>query len=175
MKTLIVIIVVVVAAVVLLAAVVALVGSRLPKEHSASRSIFLHQSPKQVYDVVRDFSNAPSWRSDVKSIEVQNQSDGKVHFRENGAHGTVNYEVAEDVPGQRMVTRIIDTDLGYSGKWTYLFTSENGGTRVRITEDGEVSNVFFRFMLRYVFGYTATSDSYLKSLAKRFGEDVKPS
>ncbi|HEY8226602.1 MAG TPA: SRPBCC family protein [Pyrinomonadaceae bacterium] len=174
MKTLIVIIVVVVAAVVLLAAVVALVGSRLPKEHSASRSIFLHQSPKQVYDVVRDFSAATSWRSDVKNIEVQNQPDGKIHFRENGPNGSVNYELAEDVPGKRMVTRILDTDLGYSGKWTYVFTPENGGTRVRITEDGEVSNVIFRFMSRYVFGQTATLDGYLTSLAKRFGEDVKP-
>ena len=51
---------------------------------------------------------------------------------------------------------------------------EGGGTRVRITEDGEVSNVIFRFMSRYVFGQTATLDAYLTSLAKRFGEDAKP-
>jgi len=175
MKTIIVIIVVVIAAVVLLAAVVALVGSRLPKEHTASRSILLHQTPKQVYDVVRDFSNAPSWRSAVKSVEVMTQPNGKIHFRENGSNGTVNYEVAEDIPEQRLVTRILDTDLGYSGKWTYVFAAENGGTRVRITEDGEVSNVVFRFMSRYVFGQTATIDSYLSALARRFGEDAKPS
>jgi uncharacterized membrane protein len=175
MKTLIVIIVVVVAAVLLLAAVVALVGSRLPKEHTASRSILLHQTPKHVYDVVRDFSNAPSWRSDVKSVEVMTQPNGKIHFRENGSNGTVNYEVAEDIPEQRLVTRILDTDLGYSGKWTYVFAAENGGTRVRITEDGEVSNVVFRFVSRYVFGQTTTIDSYLSSLARRFGEDAKPS
>jgi hypothetical protein len=71
-----------------------------------------------------------------------------------------------------MVTRILDTDLGYSGKWTYVFTAENGGTRVSITEDGEVSNVLFRFMSRYVFGQTATMEAYLSSLAKRFGENT---
>jgi hypothetical protein len=73
-----------------------------------------------------------------------------------------------------MVTRIRDTDLGYSGQWTYLFAAENGGTRVTIREDGEVSNVIFRFMSRYVFGHTATIDSYLTSLAKRFGEEAAP-
>ena len=88
--------------------------------------------------------------------------------------GKINFELADDVPPQRMVTRILDTDLGYSGKWTYLFTAENGGTRVTITEDGEVSNVLFRFMARYVFGYTATLDGYLDSLAKRFGESATP-
>jgi hypothetical protein len=73
-----------------------------------------------------------------------------------------------------MVTRILDTDLGYSGKWIYVFASENGGTRVTITEDGEVSNVIFRFMSRYIFGHTATLDGYLSSLAKRFGETATP-
>lgn len=174
MKTLILIAVVIVGVILLLGAVAALVGSRLPKDHTASRSIVLHQSPQQVYDVVRDFKSAPSWRSDVKNVEVQNQPDGKIHFREEGSQDKINYEVAEDVPGQRLVTRILDTDLGYGGKWTYEFTPEGGGTRVKITEDGEVSNVLFRFMSRYIFGHTATIDSYLKSLAKRFGENVTP-
>ena len=174
MKTVIGIVAVIVGVIVLLAAVVALVGSRLPKEHSASRSILLHRSPKEVYDVVRDFGSAPSWRPDVKSIEVQPQPDGKIHFREVGSD-TVDYEVAEDVPERRLVTRILNTDLGYSGQWTYEFIPEGGGTRLKITEDGVVSNVIFRFMSRYVFGHTATLDTYLTSLAKRFGENVTPS
>jgi hypothetical protein len=170
-KTLIVIAIAIVVVIVVLAAVMALVGSRLPKNHTASRSILLHRTPKEVYDVVRDFGSAPTWRSGVKSIEVQPQPDGKIHFRETGSD-TVDYEVAEDVPAQRLVTRILNTDLGYSGQWTYEFIPEAGGTRVKITEDGVVSNVIFRFMSRYVFGHTATMDSYLSSLAKRFGEKV---
>ena len=173
MKTLIVIAIAIVVVIVVLAAVMALVGSRLPKNHTASRSILLHRSPKEVYDVVRDFNSSPSWRSDVKSVEVKTQP-GKTTFREVGSD-TVDYEVAEDVPGQKLVTRILNTDLGYSGKWTYEFLPEGDGTRVKITEDGEVSNVLFRFMSRYVLGHTSTMDSYLNSLAKRFGENVTPS
>jgi uncharacterized membrane protein len=174
MKLILFIVIGVVAGLVLLAGIIALIGSRLPKNHSASRSVFLHQSPQQVYAVVRDFTSAPTWRSDVKRIDVQERPGEKVQFREEGKNGTVNFELTEDVPEQRMVTRIMDTDLGYSGKWTYVFTPENGGTRVTITEDGEVSNVLFRFMSRYVLGHTATLDGYLTSLAKHFGENTTP-
>ena len=172
MKLLIFIAVGVIGALVLLAGIVALLGSRLPKSHVASRSLFLHQSPQNVYAVVRDFESAPKWRSDVKQIEVEPQARGPVYFREVGKNGTINYELVEDVPAQRMVTRIRDTNLGYAGQWTYSFAPENGGTRVMIREDGEVSNVLFRFMSRYVFGQTATIDSYLNSLAKHFGEEI---
>jgi hypothetical protein len=174
MKLLIFIVVGVIAGIALLAGVVALIGSRLPKAHVASRSILLHQSPQNVYAVVRDFGSAPTWRSDVKRIEVEPRGNGPLHFREEGKNGIVNYELAEDVPAERMVTRILDTDLGYSGKWTYVFAAENGGTRVTITEDGEVSNVLFRFMSRYIFGHTAGLDAYLTSLGKRFGERATP-
>jgi uncharacterized protein YndB with AHSA1/START domain len=172
-KILVFIIVGVIAAVILLVGVAALIGSRLSNLHTATRSIFLRQSPQTIYDLIRDFSSAPEWRADIKRVDVQTQLNGRVHFREEGKNGTVNYELAEDVPGKRMVTQILDTDLGYSGKWTYVFVPENGGTRVTITEDGEVSNVLFRFMSRYVFGHTATLDAYLSSLARRFGEDIK--
>jgi hypothetical protein len=174
MKLLILIVVGIVVGLGLIVGIVALIGSRLPKTHVASRSILLRQSPQNVYAVVRDFGSAPTWRSDVKHIDVQPQANGRVHFREEGKNGVINYELAEDLPAQRMVTRILDTDLGFGGKWTYTFMPENGGTRVTITEDGDVSNVLFRFMSRYVFGHTATLDSYLSSLAKRFGETATP-
>lgn len=174
MKLPILIVVGIIVAVVLLAGIAAVIGSRLPKTHVASRSILLQRSPLDVYAVVRDFGSASKWRADVTQIDVEAQPGGPVRFREVGKHGTVNYELVEDVPAVRMVTRIRDTDLGYAGQWTYTFAAENGGTRVTIREDGEVSNVLFRFMSRYVFGQTATIDSYLTSLAKRFGEDVTP-
>jgi len=170
MRLLIFILVGIVGGVLVIFGVMALIGSMLPKAHVASRSILLHRTPQDVYTVVRDFGSAPSWRADVKRIEVETP----VYFREEGKHGTVNYELVEDVPAQRMVTRIRDTDLGYSGQWTYSFTPENGGTRVTIREDGEVSNVLFRFMSRYIFGQTSTIDSYLTSLARRFGEEAAP-
>ena len=162
MKLLIFIVVAIVAGLLVLAGIVALIGSRLPKAHDASRSIFMRQSPPDVYAVVRDFDSAPKWRSDVKQIEVERQQGGPVYFREVGKNGTVNYELMEDVPAQRMVIRIRDTDLGYSGQWTYLFAPENGGTRITIREDGEVSNVIFRFMSRYLLDRQRRSTRILR-------------
>src|SRR5215471_4991192 len=124
MKLLILIVAGVVIVIVLLVGVVAFIGSRLPLAHTVSRSIFLHRSPHDVYQVVRNFSAAPEWRADVTKIELENQPDGKLHFREEGKQGAVNYELAEDIADQKLVTRILDTNLGYSGKWTYTFKAD---------------------------------------------------
>lgn len=174
MRLLMYIIVAVVVGLVLLVGIMALIGSRLPKNHVASRSIFLRKSPQDVYAVIRDFASMPRWRTDVKQVDVEVSSGGPVYFREAGKHGTVNYELIEDAPFQRMVTSIRDTDLGYGGQWTYTLAAENDGTRVTIREDGEVSNVLFRFMSRYIFGQTSTIDAYLTSLANHFGEQAVP-
>ena len=174
MKLVIYIVVGIVGGLVVLVGVMALIGSMLPKTHEASRSISLRKSPPEVYAVIRDFASHPKWRADVKQIDVEASQGGPVYFREVGKNGTVNYELTDDIPAQRMVTRIRDTDLGYAGQWTYTLSPENGGTRVTIREDGEVSNVLFRFMSRYIFGQTSTIDSYLTSLAKHFGEDAAP-
>ena len=174
MKLLIYIVVAVIGGLVVLVGIMALIGSMLPKTHEVSRSISLRKSPQDVYAVIRDFASHPKWRADVKQVDVEAPQDGRVCFREVARHGTVNYELAEDVPAQRMVTRIRDTDLGYAGQWTYTLSPENGGTRVTVREDGEVSNVLFRFMSRYIFGQASTIDSYLTSLAKHFGEEAAP-
>jgi nitrate reductase gamma subunit len=58
MKLLIFIVVGIVAGLLVLAGIIALIGSRLPKAHVATRSILLHRSPADVYAVVRDFGSA---------------------------------------------------------------------------------------------------------------------
>lgn len=174
MKTLIIIAVSLVGGLALLLGLVAVIGSRLPIAHVATRSIRLHRPSAEVYELVRDVGASSSWRSDVTSVELLGEQDGKLNYREHGKQGVVRYELSEDKPSQRMMTRIVDQDLGYSGSWTTVVTTEDGGTRVTITENGEVTNVLFRFMSRYVFGHTSTIDGYLTSLAKHFGESSQP-
>ncbi len=158
-----------------LAASVALVGGALlPRRHKASRSIVLRAAAPEVYAVINDFAAMPNWRADVKRVEILNSEDGKVRFREYGAHGAVTYEVVANVPDERLVTRIVDRDLGYSGSWEYRLSHVEGGTRLTITEEGDVSNVLFRFMSRFVFGHSSTIDRYLAALAARLGENARP-
>jgi uncharacterized membrane protein len=136
--------------------------------------VLIHRSSPEIYKLIREVDKAPTWRDDVKSVDLLGENNGHFRYREHGNQGDVTYEFVEDVPGQRTVTRIVDQDLGYSGSWTTELKSESDGTRVTVTENGEVSNVLFRFLSRYIFGHTSTIDSYLTSLGKHFGETVQP-
>lgn len=161
-------------ALVALIALVLVIGALLPSKHVASREIVVRKAPSEVYSLIRHFASAPSWRTDLKGIEMLEPVDGCIRFRENSSNGIINYEVVEEVPNEKLVTRIVDRDLGYFGSWTYEFLPAESGTRVRITENGEVPNVLFRFMSRFVFGHTATMDTYLKALGRKFDEEVTP-
>ena len=166
MKTTLIILGVLVAIVVIAAVIVIVIGSRLPSGHVASRSIRLARPPAEVYALLRDAASFPKWRKDVQRVEML----GAAQFREHGSHGPVTYEVVEDAPNRKLVTRIVDKDLGYSGSWTYDLAADGGGTLLRITENGEVSNPMFRFLSRYVFGHTATMEGVLGAAAAHFGE-----
>jgi len=160
------------AIVVALVLVVLIIGAALPRNHVVSRHVFLHRSPGEVYETVRNFSAAPSWRPDLERVEIIPTGDDHVRFREQGKQGTVTYDLIEDRPNEKIVTRIADQGLGYSGSWTYTFQSEADGTRLEITEAGEVSNILFRFMSRFVFGHTATMKKHLAALGRKFGQEV---
>ena len=153
------------AVIVALIAIVMIVGALLPRHHTASRSLALKQSRRAVYDVVRDVASAPQWREGVRKVEIL----GPARFSEQSKFGVVTYDIVEDDPARKFVTRIADQNLGYSGSWTYLFEDAPVGSRITITEDGEVSNIFFRFMSQFVFGYTGTMETYLKALERRLG------
>ena len=148
------IILIVVIALVALVAVTAILGSLLPKHHIASRSAVLRSDPRTVYDAVRS-------RAGMKNVEILSPT----RFRQDG----VTYDIENEEPGRTFATRIVDTNLGYSGSWTYLFEPVAEGTRLTITENGEVSNVIFRFMSVYVFGQTATMEKTLASLQSAVG------
>jgi hypothetical protein len=163
-----------VTALLLITALVLAIGALLPREHRATREITLNRSPREIYSVARDFGSAPSWRRNLLQVEWPDAVNGLVRFREVSKDGSVTYEVVEDSPGEKLVTRIVDRDLGYSGSWTYEFSPGENGARIRITEDGEVSNILFRFVSRFVFGHTSTLDGYLLALGGRFGENVTP-
>ena len=73
-----------------------------------------------------------------------------------------------------MVTRITDKSLPFGGSWEYLVTSEGTGSRVQITERGEVYNPVFRFVSRFIMGHSATASAFLKALGAKFGGQVSP-
>jgi hypothetical protein len=148
-------------------ALVALLGSQLPVQHSVSRTAEFRQSPQQLWDLI---SGPPTWRPDVQRYEVLSLENGHRTWREYGSHGPkITYEVVESDPPRKLVTRIADPHLPFGGTWTYEITLTSDGSRLTITENGEIYNPIFRFVSRYLQGYGATIDNYLQALHAKLG------
>ena len=131
------IVLIVLAAIVILIAVIAAIGATLPKQHTATRSAVVRRSPADVYKKIRELVSTPE------------------------------YEIVLDEPAKRLISRIADKSLPYSGSWTYDLEPVPEGTRVTITENGEVPNPIFRFLSKYVFGHTKTMETYLTDLQQK--------
>ena len=154
-------------AVVLVAVIVILmIGWRLPVSHVATRSVQLSASPESVFALISRPEDYPSWRTDVKKVDVTAEQ-GVTRFREDGSSGPILFEITEAVPPRRFVTRIADKSLPFGGRWIYEVAPTPAGSELRITEEGEVYNPVFRFVSRYIMGHTATIDAYLKAVQER--------
>jgi uncharacterized protein YndB with AHSA1/START domain len=154
--------------------IVTVVGWFLPKAHVASRSAIYRRPPAVVFDAISDVGAGAAWRPDVTRVEMLPPIDGHVRFREIGRSGRVVMQVERVTRPTTMVTRIADPSQPFGGTWTFELAPADHGTRLTITERGEVYNVIFRAVGRFVIGHTATIDAYLKALGNKFGEVVTP-
>jgi Polyketide cyclase / dehydrase and lipid transport len=147
------ILLIIVGVIVAVIAIVLIVGAVLPKHHIATRSAFIKASPEQVFQLI---SGPPDWRTDVKTYSVVDEG-GKHLVRETDQRGqTITYERVEYRPPTLLKTRIADKNLPFGGAWTWNLQPQNDGCFVTITEDAEVYNPVFRFVSRFVIGYTRT-------------------
>src|SRR5688572_33340685 len=118
-----------------LVGVIAIVGYLLPVGHVASRSADFNKPPEAVHALISDLKNYSEW------------------WPEN----EVNVEVVESVPPTRFVTRIVG-ETAFGGTWTMAIASIPAGSRLTITERGEIYNPIFRTLARFVFGHTSTME-----------------
>lgn len=156
-----------IAVVIALAAGVWIVGTLLPVAHTATAERVVAGSPDEVWRVMTDVDRLAGWRPGLDSVRRLPERNGLPVWREHASTGSMTLEVVESDPPRRMVARIADEGLPFGGTWTYELTPVDGGTRVIITEDGEVYDPFFRFMARFVFGHEGTMRAYLDGLEAR--------
>lgn len=122
-------------------AVIAIVGAMLPQKHTASRSARVALPPATLYPMLVQMAQA----STDPPVRLERQE-----------------------PPSLLVTRISDPKLPFGGSWTYRIESAGAGeSTLTITEDGEVYNVIFRFMSRFVFGHYATMDAFIRDLQSK--------
>jgi hypothetical protein len=152
-------------------AVVALVCAMLPPKHHATRKARYRVAPDALYAVL---AGPPDWRTGVKAHGALPDQHGRKRWWEQDNHGQkVTFELVDDVPPRRLAVRIADKTLPFGGTWTFDIAPANGGSELRISEDGEVYNVIFRFMARFIFGYTGSIKTYLNDLGAKFGQPVE--
>lgn len=124
--------------------VIALIGYFLPVAHEASRSAEFNKPPDVVFALIADPAGYGGWwkGADVKTA------------------------VVESAPPTKLVTKIVD-ETQFGGTWTWEIVPTTAGSRLTITERGEIYNVIFRTLANYVFGYTGTMESFLDAAQKK--------
>ncbi|NIP58040.1 MAG: SRPBCC family protein [Gemmatimonadetes bacterium] len=156
------------AAVAGLIAIALVVGWLLPESHVATVVATLEGPPDEVWSTINDAAAFPEWRPGVESVEIGSRGpDGPTRWVERSGTGALPLRVEEREPPERLVLRIDSEDLPFGGTWTYELEADGHGTRVTITERGEIYNPFFRFVARFFLGYEATMRDYLEGLESR--------
>jgi uncharacterized protein YndB with AHSA1/START domain len=152
---------------------IALLGCFLPRGHVASRSLRTRKPPEAVWEVVRDFAATPTWHPEVQRVERLPDHDGREVWRETDRRGyPLQLETVEAAAPHRLVRAIADEKGPFSGQWEFdIQPADDGGSRVTLTEQGQIPNPFFRFMFRMFMTPTWYLELYLKALAVKLGDE----
>ena len=100
-------------------------------------------------------------------IETRNGAGTALTWREFYNDGSdLGFERTRMEAPQIFVSRIADEDLPYGGTWTFELEPTEDGTRLTITEHGEIYSAYFRFVGKYVIGHDETMNTYLNALQR---------
>jgi uncharacterized protein YndB with AHSA1/START domain len=151
-----------------------LYGRSLPREHTAGSTITLVAPVDSVYAAIRDIGGQAAWWNDVKGVTRLTARARESWEQDMGSWGKVQLEISAVSPPNRLVTTILNDDQqDWGGTWSYEIVASGSGTDVTIIEDGWVESPMFRVVAR-MMGHHRTMDSFLRSLAARFGETASP-
>lgn len=151
-----------------------IVGVFLPRDHIASRELNLKRSPTEVWKLLRDASNWPTWWKTLKAVETLPDRNGSPAFRLNYADGRNQFDlvmISSNEPSE-IVTKIDDVNKMFEGTWTWSIQPTSDGCTVRLTERGSIPNPFFRCMAKMMMNPAMYIEMNLKALAAHFNESA---
>jgi hypothetical protein len=158
-----------------LIAIVVVIGALLPRDHIASVAATIAAPPNAVWSALVQPEGFPTWRGDVRRVEMLTSTANGPSWREFTRNGALTMGIERSEPPHRLLTRILDENLPYGGGWEFNIEPDGAnGSRVTITERGWVSNPLFRFVSRFVMGQTSSMEKYLRALGKHFGAEPTP-
>jgi hypothetical protein len=127
-----------------------------------------------VWNAIADFQGQAAWRPELRAVERVGDRDGRDVWREiprNGSPMLLETTLVE--PPRRLVRTIADSSLPFGGRWVYAVAEDGTGTRLTVTEEGEVYNPIFRFVSRFFMDPAATIEGFLRALSAHLGEPAR--
>ena len=74
--------------------IIVIVGSRLPVKHTVTREATYRATQTQMFELVRNVSEYPSWQTDVTKVEILPDVNGKPRVRETNGGQAIAYGLA---------------------------------------------------------------------------------
>jgi uncharacterized membrane protein len=148
------------------------IGATMPVDHSITVSGTVAAPPAKVFALITNISAGPSWRPEVKSVEVLPKDNSRDAWIEDlGSGQKMKFLATTTAPpdasgnGVRTV-KLDDPAAQYGGVWTYELSpgTSPDTTTLKITETGYINPPLYRFMMKYIFGTTKNLDDYMKHI-----------
>ncbi len=146
-----------------------LAGAMLPVGHVAARRVPVTATPDALFALLIDVEHYPQWREGVTATHRLPSVEGRTRFVEVSGRDSLTFEILDATAPRRLVTRIVGQGLPFGGEWVFDVESQGDGSRLTITEHGDVYSPRFRFVSRFIIGHTSTIDGYLRSVVRHFG------
>lgn len=119
------------------------VGLLLPRQRTVTVSARIEAPPEVVWGHVTT--------TVVSSASHTSSDDG----------GQLEIEVRKKVEPELLVLTFDDGKHPFVGTWTYELIPVHEGTLLTITEDGEVTDPFYRFLARFLFRDALSLERYV--------------
>lgn len=140
-------------------------GLATPRKYAASRAVTLRATPETIWSLVRDVGSYAEWRPEIESALV----DGE-EWQEFMTGRALRFGVVASEAPRRFVARMLDDDMPSTSEWTWDLAPRDGGTRVTLTERGEIGNPIFRFVAVHMSGHSRSIEAVLRALALKVGD-----
>lgn len=156
---------IVVGLIMLLAGVLGIIGTFIPKQHTAKVSFELPISAPRTWAIIDDPKAYPDWLSIAERVEILPDRNGRSAFRQSqGRHSFILEETVKEA-GRRVVRTITDDNKLFGGSWDHIVEPiADDRVRVTVTETGEIYAAIPRAMMRLFFGYDHTLKQFQKDL-----------
>jgi hypothetical protein len=148
-------------------AAAAVMGSRLPVEHTASVTDTVPASQQRVWQMITDVAAQPRWRTALKAVTLLAPEGNAPCWAE--IQSSMTMPLCADVREEptRQVVRIADPKLPFGGTWTYVLEPAGAdSTKVTITEHGTTGPAMWRFVGHYFMGEDGSIKQYLSDLKR---------